>query len=155
MKKVCPKRTPQSPFICSLLLCLSCTTCVLIFFELTRFFTNFFLSFVSLHRCSIFKDRSFAASQSLAHSLYIISHSPAFVKTFLQSFSSFFRRLFRPLPRFPVLSCQTLSDATLLFYHISSVLSSAFSKFLIDFFSTLLTRILPAARVTVAFEKVT
>ena len=44
MKKVCPKRTPQSPFICSLLLCLSCTTCVLIFFELTRFFTNSFLA---------------------------------------------------------------------------------------------------------------
>ena len=44
LKKVCPKRTPQSPFICSLLLCLSCTTCVLIFFELTRFFTNSFLA---------------------------------------------------------------------------------------------------------------
>ena len=64
--------------------------CTHFFFELTRFFTNFFLSFVSLHRCSIFKDRSFAASQSLAHSLYIISHYPAFVKTFLQSFSGFF-----------------------------------------------------------------
>ena len=130
MKKVCPKRTPQSPFICSLLLCLSCTTCVLIFFELTRFFTNSFLA-LYLFIVVQFSRTDSSLSRNLSLTACILYHIiQRLSRPFCKVFRVFFRSLFRPLPRFPLLSHQTLSDATLLFYHILFVLSSAFAKFL-------------------------